>query len=259
MFTLMLALLLTLLACSPVSDEVTFAEDDTAVDTGAATSLAQDSGAAWCLTVEDASLATFGYPGDHAEPASGVEIFVAAEGADFSELEGEEALDLPGQFSVGLRAVAGERWAQVTTPLFTITEDALVFTQLSEADHRGVELVVELLAANGELLGQGRVPALTGGYIPAMPSDGGEDSDSLDEEETASKANTGNGGTTSTQSSAGVFSPQQLDLSAWRGQSARLRFSQRSVMERVAFFTLLDDLCHQAPSAEAAVVPLTAR
>jgi hypothetical protein len=30
-------------------------------------------------------------------------------------------------------------------------------------------------------------------------------------------------------------------------------------MERVAFFTLLDDLCHQAPSQETAVVPLTAR
>ena len=79
------------------------------------------------------------------------------------------------------------------------------------------------------------------------------------DEDTSTKTNTGNGGTTSSQSSAGMFTPQQLDLSPWRGQSARLRFSQRSVMERVAFFTLLDDLCHQAPSAEAAVVPLTAR
>lgn len=258
MFAVMLAILLTLLACSPVSGVAIDSADDTAADTAEEVKLTQvNDGPAWCLDVEDASLGSFGYAGDHAEIAHGVEVFVAAQGGDFSELVGEEALDLPGDFSVGLRAEAGDRYAQITTPLFTITEDALSFSQLSEADHRGVEILVELLAPNGALLAVGRVPALTGGYVPAMPGedDGGDGHD--DDAET--KANTGNGGTTSTESSAGLFTPQQLDLSPWRGQSARLRFSQRSVMERVAFFTLLDDLCHQAPSAEAAVVPLTAR
>jgi hypothetical protein len=256
MFAVMLAILLTLLACSPVSGVGADTAADTATDTAAEVTLTQvTDGPAWCLDVEDASLGAFGYPGDHAESAHGVEVFVAPEGGDFSELDGEEALDLPGLFSVGLRAEAGDRYAQITTPLFTITEDALSFSQLSEADHRGVELIVELLAPNGALLAVGKVPALTGGYVPAMPSEGDDDHD--DDAET--KTNTGNGGTTSTQSSAGVFTRQQLDLSPWRGQSARLRFSQRSVMERVAFFTLLDDLCHQAPSQETAVVPLTAR
>ena len=250
MFAVMLAILLTLLACSPVSGVGADTAADTAVDTADEVTLTQvNAGPAWCLDVEDASLGAFGYPGDHAEIAHGVEVFVAAEGADFSVLEGEEALDLPGVYSVGLRAEAGDRYAQITTPLFTITEDALSFSQLSEADHRGVEILVELLAPNGALLAVGRVPAVTGGFVPAMPGD----------EDTSTKTNTGNGGTTSSQSSAGMFTPQQLDLSPWRGQSARLRFSQRSVMERVVFFTLLDDLCHQAPSAEAAVVPLTAR
>lgn len=257
MFAVMLAILLTLLACSPVSGVAIDSADDTAADTAEEVKLTQvNDGPAWCLDVEDASLGSFGYAGDHAETAHGVEVFVAAQGGDFSELVGEEALDLPGDFSVGLRAEAGDRYAQITTPLFTITEDALSFSQLSEADHRGVELLVELLAPNGALLAIGKVPAVTGGYVPAMPSaDDGYDED----DDTNTKANTGNGGTTSTQSSAGLFTQQQLDLSPWRGQSARLRFSQRSVMERVAFFTLLDDLCHQAPSAEAAVVPLTAR
>ena len=255
MFAVMLAILLTLLACSPVSGVAIDSAADTAADTADEVKLTQvNDGPAWCLDVEDASLGSFGYAGDHAEIAHGVEIFVAIEGGDFSALVGEEALDLPGDYSVGLRAEAGDRYAQITTPLFTITEDALAFSQLSEADHRGVELLVELLAPNGALLAVGKVPALTGGYIPAMPSD-----DDDHDEDADTKTNTGNGGTTSTESSAGLFTPQQLDLSPWRGQSARLRFSQRSVMERVAFFTLLDDLCHQAPLDEAAVVPLTAR
>jgi hypothetical protein len=255
MFAVMLAILFTLLACSPVSGVGDDTAADTAVDTASEVTLAQvNDGPAWCLDVEDASLGAFGYAGDHAEPAYGVEVFVAAQGADFSMLEGEEALDLPGDYSVGLRAEAGDRYAEITTPLFTITEDALSFSQLSEADHRGVEILVELLAPNGALLAFGKVPAMTGGYVPAMPGD-----DDGQDEDGDSKTHTGNGGTTSTQSSAGEFTAQQLDLSPWRGQSARLRFSQRSVMERVAFFTLLDDLCHQAPSQEAAVVPLTAR
>lgn len=259
MFGVMLAILLTLLACSSVSGDAIDSAADTALDTGDSATLSQTGPSpAWCLDVEDASLAPFGYSGDHAETSHGVEVFVAREGGDFSTLVGEEALDLPGLYSLGLRAEAGERYAQVTTPLFTITEGALAFSQLSEADHRGVELLVEVLAPNGALLAVGKVPAQTGGFIPAMPSDEA-DGEGDEDDDASTKTNTGNGGTTSSEPSAGVFTRQQLDLSPWHGQSARLRFSQRSVMERVVFFTLLDDLCHQAPSAEAAVVPLTAR
>ena len=180
-----------------------------------------------------------GYQGDFVELDDGALVLVAEEGDDYSALVGEESLDYRGTRILVLRSShAGDvdSEAIATTPPFELTHAALWWWQLSEVGDHGVEVRAQLLDTDGQVLAEAGVPAVTGGYVPAL-----EDY----HDPIVGCPEIGYG-----EPSVGELIPQGIDVSAWLGQTVQLRLLQHTRIDNNGFFTLIDDICH-GPDATA--------
>ncbi len=218
---------------------------DTGSDTGATTETEPPRPEArWCLDFEDGTLEGAGYGEvDFVALFDGALVFNAAEGEDFSALRGEEDVAFRGERALAMRSNdAGEVGSVsiATTPLFAVEEPALFWWQLSEVDERGVYLGLDLISEDGAVLASAVLPPRTGGHVPGLepgyaPIEG------------IPEIVVGEG-------TPGELVAQQIDVSAYLGQTVKLRFYQHTQMPGQGFFTLLDDICHGAPIEEAEVI-----
>jgi len=190
--------------------------------------------ALWCYDFEDGELTPAGYGStDFVELYDGALVFNAAEGDDFSALNGEEDVAFRGARGLGLRSShdgSVESVAIATTPLFEVIEPALFWWVMSEVDSRGVYLGVDIMTEDGVVLASAELPVDTGGHIPGL--------------EPEHDPIAGFPEITEGEGTPGAFTAQQLDVSPWVGQVVKLRIYQHTQQEDQGFFTLFDDICH---------------
>lgn len=184
---------------------------------------------------ESGDLANWGAPGQSvvSEYKFGIAQIVG-EGQSFSTRMGEERITIHGGHAMALQATAddGTGFAQITSDPFLPAARHLLFSQLSELDERGVELLIEVIDLDDNLTTSTfyEIPVVTGGHRPGLASwdqsiDGcpeiGDD--------------VGHPGTP-------VF--QAIDISDpfLREHRIQVRFVQRSTAAPFDFFTLIDDV-----------------
>jgi hypothetical protein len=207
---------------------------DTGDDTGfALPDVDPDTPVPWCIHFEGGTLADVGWPGQRqVELDTGGIVVVVEEGASWSALRGEEALDLSGDHALVLRSSHDGRvdsLAVATTRPFRVTADRVTWTQLSEVDARGVALDLEVLDGAGAVLHAEPLSVETGGFVPGLE-------DAFDPIVGIPEIVVGPG-------VVGVPVAQSVDLSPWRDEELQLRFTQHTQIVDNGFFTLLDDVC----------------
>ncbi len=161
---------------------------------------------------------------------------VVTEGEDFSVRAGEERIVLDGQFALALQVTEAEGVATLTSEPFVPSAPHVLFAQLSEVDHRGIVLQVEVIDADGADLYE--IPVVTGGHRPGLADD---------EDRIPGFPEIG-----WDEGAPGTFTWQAVDLTHHylAGREVQLRFVQRSMVEPFDFFTLIDDVCEvEVPEA----------
>jgi len=160
------------------------------------------------------------------------------QGEDFSGLLGEEDIEFFGQYALVIRSNDDgdtDTWGSITTNPFVPQTPSFTIQQISEVDERGVELELQILDVQGELLHAEQLPVESGGHVPGL-AEGQEPIEGFPEIQLGSQQ-------------AGSFVLTVADLSAWyeAGETIQVRVRQRTLVQGVGFFTLLDDLCNEEP------------
>jgi hypothetical protein len=202
------------------------------VDTGSSTPTRTDTGVnQMCFDFEDGSLFGAGYTGTSVTLWDGAVVSVVEEGTDFSGLNGEETVEMPGRYSVAIRSSdAGDTasFGIASTPLDWLVSPVFSWWQLSEVSESGIWLAIDIIDVDGYVLGSLELPVVTGGHEAGL-LEGQAEIDGLD-------LRNGPG-------SPGEFVKQAIDVSEWLGMQVTFVFYQHTLIEGNGFFTLLDDLC----------------
>jgi hypothetical protein len=154
---------------------------------------------------------------------------IVSQGEDFSIRSAEERITLAGGHALALQVTEAGGAATLTTEPFVPSAPHVLFAQLSEVDHRGIVLLVQVIDDVDTDVYE--IPVVTGGHRPGLTDDA---------ETLPGFPEVGwDDGT------PGEFSWLALDLTHHflAGREVQLRFVQRSMVAPFDFFTLLDDLC----------------
>ena len=220
-------------ACSGGKDDVRINHTDTGNDTFTATSEK-------CFDWEDRKLDDAGYPNvDEIDLWDGAVVFNIHEGQYFSDLIGEEQIELNDNRAVMMRSSAeGDPTSIsiITTPYFEVTNTQLYWWQISEVGPTGVEIYADLINRDNIIVASIDIPVETGGYIPALD-------DSMEPIPGFEEISYGH-------ATIGKLVAQVSDVSVFRGDELKLRIYQHTKQEGFGFFTIFDDICIGESSSE---------
>jgi|GEM_PF-2365750 len=208
----------------------TATEDSGLIETGdgSTTTATTDNN---CLDFEDGTLFGAGYNGSSVTLWDGAVVSVVEEGTNFSGLNGEEMVLMPGRFSLVIRSSdAGEvsSYGIASTPMNWLDSPVFSWLQMSEVTEDGIWLALDVIDIDGYVLGSLELPVVTGGHQAGL-LEGQPEVEGLD--------------LINGPGSPGDFVKQSIDVSEWVGEQVSFVFYQHTRIEGHGFFTLLDELC----------------